>query len=120
MLKIKKCGNSYLIQRRGRLLAKTQLQSGGCTLTRGDDINPNVRARLVPREMRNAGDDAIFAPTPPLESLRTVLSLATTQLPGQKVRCRDPDSDERVQVSLADNRWAYFNTKVDPSSPAFC
>ena len=59
---------------------------------KGDDICPNVRARLVAREMKKAGDEAVFAPTPPLETLRTVLSLATTTLPGQAPRCTDPDS----------------------------
>ena len=33
---------------------------------KGDDANMNVRSRLVAREIRMAGQDAIFAPTPPL------------------------------------------------------
>ena len=82
---------------------------------KGDDITPNMRARLVAREMKNAGDESIFAPTPPLETLRTVLSLATTRLPGQSARCRDPDSDERIQISLVDISRAYFNARIDQS-----
>ena len=79
----------------------------------GDDIVPNMRARLVAREIRHNGDEAIFAPTPPLETLRTVLSLAVTQLPGQPARCRDPESEDRVQISLVDISRAYFNAKID-------
>ena len=83
----------------------------------GDDISPNMRARLVAREMKNAGDESIFAPMPPLGTLRTVLSLAATRLPGQSARCRDPDSDERIQISLVDISRADFNARIDQSSP---
>ena len=86
---------------------------------KGDDVHPNMRARLVAREMRNAGDDAIFAPTPPLETLRTVLSLAVTQLPGQKPLCRDPNSERRVPISLVDISRAYLNAKIDQKYPTF-
>ena len=37
-------------------------------VNKGDDINPNVRSRLVARQIRQAGEEAIFAPTPPLEA----------------------------------------------------
>ena len=39
---------------------------------KGDDTTPNISSRLVAREIRTAGQDAIFAPTPPFESLRLV------------------------------------------------
>ena len=45
---------------------------------KGDDANPKIRSRLVAREIRLKGEEAIFALTPPLESLRMVLSHATT------------------------------------------
>ena len=86
---------------------------------KGDDLHPNMRARLVAREMRLNGDEAIFAPTPPLETVLTVLSLATTQLPGRAAPCRDPTSDQRWQISLVDISRAYFNAKVDQRSPTF-
>ena len=49
---------------------------------KGDDITPNVRSRLVAREIRQACDEAICAPCPPLESLRSVLSITATDRPG--------------------------------------
>ena len=49
---------------------------------KGDDKCPNIRSRLVARQIRWPGQEAVFAPTPPLEALRTVLSLAATDLPG--------------------------------------
>ena len=51
---------------------------------KGDDAQPNVRSRLVAREIRMPGEDAVFAPTPPLESLRMVLSYAVTNFEGEK------------------------------------
>ena len=53
-------------------------------VNKGDDQTPNIRSRLVAREIRTAGQDAIFAQTPPLESLRMVLSMATTKFEGGK------------------------------------
>ena len=43
-------------------------------VNKGDGEHPNYRSRLVAREIRMAGEEAIFAPTPPLESLRMVIS----------------------------------------------
>ena len=69
--------------------------------------------------MRNHGDEAIFAPTPPLETLRTVLSLAMTKLPGQSEKCYDPVSEQRMHISLIDISRAYLNAKIDQRNPTF-
>ena len=47
-------------------------------VNKGDDINCKIRSRLVAREFRLKGEEAIFAPTPPLESLRMLVCQATT------------------------------------------
>ena len=36
-------------------------------VNKGDDTIPNIRSRLVVRQIRQPGEKAIFAPTPPLE-----------------------------------------------------
>ena len=69
---------------------------------KGDDENPNYRSRLVAREIRRAGEDPVFAPTPPLESLRSILSFAATDFEGRPAQVRDPRSDRRTQVSIID------------------
>ena len=86
---------------------------------KGDDVNPNIRSRLVARQIRGPGQDAVFAPTPPLEALRTVLSLAATDLPNRPARCRDPTSESRTQVSFVDVSRAYFNAVTDPNDPTY-
>ena len=80
-------------------------------VNKGDDIEPNYRSRLVAREIRRPGEDSIFAPTPPLESLRTVLSLATTDVRGHPKHVREGNSEDRTQVMVVDISRAYFNAK---------
>ena len=82
-------------------------------VNKGDDEFPNYRSRLVAREIRQAGEDTIFAPTPPLESLRTVLSMAATDLAGDIKHDRRADSDDRTQIMVLDISRAYFNAKKD-------
>ena len=56
----------------------------------------------------------IFAPTPPLESLRTVLSMAAADLAGDAPHVRDARAADRTQVMVIDISRAYFNAKRDP------
>ena len=71
-------------------------------VNQGDDDEPNYRSRFVAREIRLPGEASIFAPTPPLEALRTVLSMAATDLKGVKKHVRDGDSEMRTQVAVID------------------
>ena len=88
---------------------------------KGDDANPNVRIRLVAREIRTAGESAIFAPTPPLESLRMVLSYAATDIAGKSGgrHVRIPDDERRTQIIAIDISRAYFNAKTDDREPIY-
>jgi hypothetical protein len=86
---------------------------------KGDEDTPNYRSRLVAREIRKHGENPIFAPTPPLESLRTILSLAATDMAGQPKHVRDPDSEMRTQISFIDISRAYFCAATDPSDPTY-
>ena len=88
-------------------------------VNKGDDLCPKIRSRLVAREIRLKGEEAIFAPTPPLESLRMVLSHATTRLPGETPKCWNADSPDRQMIYFMDISRAYFNAKVDESEPVY-
>ena len=88
-------------------------------VNKGDDVSPDIRSRLVARQIRGAHEDPMFAPTPPLESLRTILSYAATDMEGEKPKCRDPSSPNRIQISLIDISRAYFNAKCDPANPTY-
>ena len=88
-------------------------------VNKGDDLTPRYRSRLVAREVRRAGEDPIFAPAPPLEAVRTIFSIAATDLPGEDAHDRDPESEMRTQVSLMDISRAYLSAHTDPDKPTY-
>ena len=68
-------------------------------VNKGDDDCPDIRSRLVARQIRGANEDPMFAPTPPLEALRSITSMAATHLPGRSLHVRNPESERRTQLS---------------------
>ena len=88
-------------------------------VNKGDSENPKIRSRLVAREIRGPGQEACFAPTPPLESLRMVLSCAVSDIQGQSPKSWDKKSESRMQLLLLDISRAYFNAKTDPEKPTY-
>jgi hypothetical protein len=114
--------NVWVRRPRSEALAKT----GKAPITvrwidtnKGDDESPNYRSRLVAREIRRKGENPIFAPTPPLESLRTVISLAASDVKGMPRHVRAPNSVHRTQVSFIDISRAYFCAATDPNDPTY-
>ena len=71
---------------------------------KGDSLKPNYRSRLVGRVLNVERDDSLYASTPPLESLRIILSNAATWTKGQR--------ETRKNVTIHDVRHAYFYPKV--------
>ena len=96
-----------------RLTGKPPISVRWVHVNKGDNINPNVRSRLVARQIRQAGEEAIFAPTPPHEALRSIISFAATDFPGRAPHVRDPKSERRTQISAIDISRAYFNASTD-------
>ena len=76
-------------------------------------VKPPITVRWVARQIRQPGEKAIFAPTPALESMRTIISLASTDIDGRAPHVRDPASDRRTQMSAIDISRAYFNASTD-------
>ena len=66
-------------------------------VNKGDDMVPNYRSRLVARQLkaRDTSGPSFFAPAPPLEALRTVLSMAMSRI-GSHVPDWDPLSAKRT------------------------
>ena len=86
-------------------------------VNKGDDQNPRYRPRLAARQMKahDRSGMCYFVPTPPLQALRTVISMAATTMPGWRPVC-GPKPSERVQISFVDISRAYFNAKADLES----
>ncbi len=105
--------------------AKARLQSGRSPISvrwvdvnKGDEINTNYRSRLVARQIRalDRSGQTYFAPAPPLEALRTVLSMAMTKI-GSHQPDWNPHSPTRTQISFVDVSRAYFNAQIDENEP---
>ena len=102
-----------------RLQGKPPITVKWIDVNKGDDENHNYRSRLVAREVRKPWEASVFAPTPPLEALRSILSIAATEIRGIIQHDRSPTSELRTQVSVVDISRAYFNAKIDESQPSF-
>jgi len=89
-------------------------------VNKGDDLNPRYRSRLVARQLkaRDNSTERFFAPTPPLEALRTVVSFAASEI-GDWRPCYNPQSSRRMQVSFVDISRAYFNAQVDKGTNTY-
>ena len=102
-----------------RISGRSPISVRRVDVNKGYDECPDIRSRLVARQIRGANEDPMFAPTPPLEALHTVLSYCAADLDGEKPKCRDGLSPDQIQLSLIDISRAYFNAKCDPAKPAF-
>ena len=89
-------------------------------VNKGDDLNPRYRSRLVARQLKakDKSGQSFFAPTPPLEALRTVLSFAATTV-GTWRPCYESRSGKRMQILCMDISRAYFNAKIDDDRPTY-
>ena len=74
-------------------------------INKGDHDHPDYRSRLVAMEIRPKWQAAVFAGTPPLESMRFLFSLARTAGP------HNP-SDDPLKLSFIDIRRAHFTAKA--------
>ena len=68
--------------------------------SKADESNPEYGSRLVGWEFNTGKDDSLYASTPPLESLRVVLSWAAT--------VAVDNSKHENEVMINDVRRAYF------------
>ena len=68
---------------------------------KGDATAPNIRARLVGREIKRDKRDDLFAATPPLESLRMIVSICASNQ-------HKNNPKERYVMMSNDVKRAYF------------
>ncbi len=84
-------------------------------------MEPIYRSRLVARQLKalDKSGQSYFAPGPPLEALRTILSLAMTRI-GDHRPDWEPTAPTGAQLRFIDIKRAYFNAKVDrEAAPCF-
>ena len=86
-----------------------------------DDKEPNICFRYVARQMKASESSftSYFAPAPPLEAVRIVISLAMPRS-GKHQPDWDPQSHRRMHLSFVDVEQAYFNAKAGrDAAPCF-
>ena len=89
-------------------------------VNKGDDKDPNYRSRLVAKDIRKKWEDSIFASTPPLEALRTILSATATKgFWDNRTWRATADSEDRLQISMIDISRAYFNARTTDENPVY-
>ena len=77
-------------------------------INKGDELDPELRSRLVAKEIKRDKRDDLFAATPPLEALKMLLSLAVTEGVGYRKGHRE--SGHRLE--FIDVRRAYFQARA--------
>ena len=72
------------------------------------------------REKRRKWEDCIFAPTPALEALRTILSATAARRTWSKEQWHaGEESSRRLQTSLIDISRTYFNARTSEDHPVY-
>ena len=88
---------------------KAPVSTKWTVVNKGDEANPEVRARWVARDFKTSVSDDFFASTPPWELIIMIISLAASQ---GDPRWRRPDRKWK-KVGLIDISRAYFHTQVE-------
>lgn len=86
-------------------------------INKGDEKSPAYRSPLVIQEVRHSGTEAIFAATPPLESIRFLLSLQRSGNKGWKVMFIDI---RRAHWTAKILRLVYVRLPSDVCGADFC
>lgn len=86
-------------------------------INKGDEQRPNYRSRLVIQEVRHSGIEAIFAATPPLESIRFLLSLQRSTTEKLKVMFIDI---RRAHWTAAIQRKVFVRLPQEVCDPSLC
>ena len=98
-LKYFKSKNVWREVPRSRAAGKRVVGTRWVCSNKGDEENPEVRCRLVCQEVKTYQSEEFFAATPPVESLRLIMSMAA--------------EDPEFEVTLVDISRAYFNASIE-------
>ncbi len=86
-------------------------------VNKGDDTDPEIRARWVAREFNNSPSDAFFAGTPPWEIVRLLISLAASQRCTRRRGGGGGGGRKSIKIGVTDISRAYFHAKL--SQPTY-
>jgi hypothetical protein len=89
-------------------LGQTIIGTRWIDTNKGDSILENYRSRLVAQEFKNKAIAALFAATPPLESVRILLSIFTSEVYDTNGAEKPTEGPQRIGAKLIDISRAHF------------
>jgi hypothetical protein len=89
-------------------LGQTIIGTRWIDTNKGDSTLENYRSRLVAQEFKNKAIAALFAATPPLESVRILLSVFTSEVYDVNGVERPTEGPQRIGAKLVDISRAHF------------
>ena len=95
---------------------KAPISSRWIDINKGDEERPAYRSRLVIQEIRQDGVESIFAATPPLESIRFLLSLQRSRV-GYKIMFIDI---RRAHWTAKIDRLVYVRLPPEAAEEGYC
>ena len=72
-----------------RVTGKAPIKVRWVDISKGDVKNPNYRSRFAAKEINTYKRDGLFAATPPLEALKTIMSATATGNKGESIMVND-------------------------------
>ena len=75
---------------------------------KADEEEENYRSRLVAQEFRNKSEGGLFAATPPLETLKVLISVFVSEVFDDKGTRRSSEDSARMGIMLIDIKRAHF------------
>ena len=81
---------------------KNPIPVGWIDTNKGDRADPLYRSRIVAKEVQRHREESIFAPTPPVESLRILLNIAAAHR----------NDDRPYKIMVTDIKRAHFYAKA--------
>jgi hypothetical protein len=100
-----------------RETGKAPIGSKWVDVNKGDAAKPQIRSRFVVKEIATYKSDDFFAATPPLESLRLLLSLAASS--GQDIKVEVLDARKAHLHAYAD-RTVFTQLPPEEAAPGYC
>ena len=86
-------------------------------VNKGDNAAPDYRSRLIGKEFATEVDPDLYASMPPLEGLRYVVSMATTQTSGSERRCIMVNDVSRAYFFAPATRELYVELPKEDQTP---
>jgi len=103
-----RCVYKYASRAEAKRLGRNVIGVRRVDTNKGDDDEENYRSRLCAMEFRTKEAEALFAATPPLESLRALLAIFASEVYDGSGRWITQEGPNRMGLMVIDIKRAHF------------